>query len=541
MTLLKHFPKNYTPRPSQIDILNNIETALKQKEKYIIVQAPTGCGKSHIVATLAQYSKDINKEFISLVESNKLFERADDRYTHEKEIEQHKGGSYVLTTTKHLQNQYEAIFNDVHLLKGKQNYKCNLDETFSVNVAPCVLTPKLAETCIAKKFCTYYNKLNTILLNKFRTTNYNKYLTLPSIGKHCDILICDEASELEDVIVEYYSITLNYKKLAHLELKNVSPLTTESSPTVKKWLNQIKNSAIASYEKISDDIKNNIHSMNYTQGEVGRLNSLKNIIDQIDIVLSNWTFCKYIVIKNNDNITVTPLQVKDLTEKIFSYANTVIFLSSTIYDVQCFARTLGIPTYKYIEQPGVFDSKKSPIYAPCKVSLNHSNLSSLLPTVLKQIKDICDMYPKSKGLIHTHTNAITQAIQKKITDKRFLFKTDVFTNEHILYEHRGSSDATVLVSPSLVFGVDLPDDLCRFQIIVKLPYPSLGDKRISTLAKEDPSWYESKMFTKLIQMCGRGTRNEFDYCDTFVLDGNFIRATTNNWGKLPLFYRDRLK
>ena len=45
-------------------------------------------------------------------------------------------------------------------------------------------------------------------------------------------------------------------------------------------------------------------------------------------------------------------------------------------------------------------------------------------------------------------------------------------------EHLVSKDPTILVSPSLMEGIDLVDDLSRFQIIVKVPYASLGDKHV---------------------------------------------------------------
>lgn len=542
MNLIEYFPAEFTPRPAQTEILNQIQDAFEQNFKFVIVQAPTGCGKSHIVASLVNSSKAPDSRFIEIVQNNELFSRKKDgEYVHEDEVKDLRSGSYVLTTTKYLQNQYDAVFNNTVILKGKQNYKCNIDDTFSVNVAPCVLTPSLAESCIGKNFCTYYNKLNETLCSKFRTTNYSKYLTLPSVARYSDVLICDEASELEEAIVKYYSINLEYKKLLNLEVKNYKPLGTDDPAVTKQWLIAIKKLATSSYENISDSIKNTIHSNNYTQGEAGRLSSLRNIIDRIEIVLENWHFCKFTVTRSKDGISITPIHIDVLARQMFNKSNKVVLLSSTIYDVNNFAKALGIGDFKYIEHPGVFDSKKSPVYAPCKVNLNQSNLQISMPIIIKQIQEICELYPNSKGVIHTHTNTITSALQKKLSkNPRFLFRINHLTNEHILYDHKNNSEATVLVSPSLTFGVDLPDDLCRFQIIVKLPYPGLGDKRVSILAKESSDWYQAKMFTKLIQMSGRGTRNEHDYCDTFILDGNFVRVVTDNWNKLPVFFKDRL-
>lgn len=541
MNIIQNFPKNFEPRESQSTLLEQISQALEENNKFIIIQAPTGCGKSHIIATLANSTKKLSNNIKELISSRSFFdkERETGCYIHEDDVKENRSGSYVLTTTKYLQNQYQALFDNVETLKGKQNYKCNIDETFRVNVAPCVTTSKIAEGCIAKDFCSYYNQLNASLASRFRNCNYNKYLRLPSIAKHCNYMICDEASELENIIVENYSVTLNFKQLISLDI------TFNDKPTIgscKKWLSQIKQSATKSYESISQNIKTQIHSKSYVQGEVGRLTSLRNLIENITVVLDNWHFCEYVTTITPDRVNVTPLYIDSFAKNIFSYSDVTFLISSTIYDITTFTKTLGIEKYKYIEHPGVFDSKKSPIYAPSKIPLNQKNLLQNLDKITNQVLDICEMYPDAKGIVHTHTNYITKELENRIKNKnRFLFKTDHLTNEHILYEHKNDSSNTILVSPSLAFGVDLPDDLCRFQIIIKLPYPSLGDQRIKTIAANNSDWYQAKMFTKLIQMAGRGTRNEFDYCDTFILDGNFLRVAADNWSKLPLFFRDRLK
>ena len=76
----------------------------------------------------------------------------------------------------------------------------------------------------------------------------------------------------------------------------------------------------------------------------------------------------------------------------------------------------------------------------------------------------------------------------------------------------------VLISPSMNEGVDLPGDLCRFQIIYKLPYPDLADKQIRLRANADEDWYNYKTALSLIQTYGRGMRFDDDYCMTYLID-----------------------
>jgi ATP-dependent DNA helicase DinG len=83
----------------------------------------------------------------------------------------------------------------------------------------------------------------------------------------------------------------------------------------------------------------------------------------------------------------------------------------------------------------------------------------------------------------------------------------------------------VLISPSLALGIDLKDDLSRFQIITKVPYPSLGDRYIREKFERDKQWYNLRTALRLIQAVGRSVRSKDDWAHTYVLDsnlGNFI-------------------
>ena len=82
-------------------------------------------------------------------------------------------------------------------------------------------------------------------------------------------------------------------------------------------------------------------------------------------------------------------------------------------------------------------------------------------------------------------------------------------------------DPRVLVSPSMSEGVDLPYEKCQFQVIYKIPFPYLGDPQINQRKQQDPSWYAYKTIMTLLQAYGRGMRAEDDYCETYILDGNF--------------------
>ena len=89
-------------------------------------------------------------------------------------------------------------------------------------------------------------------------------------------------------------------------------------------------------------------------------------------------------------------------------------------------------------------------------------------------------------------------------------------------------------------GVDLHDDLSRFQIIVKLPYISLADERVKRKMNKNKKWYTCKMLRNLIQECGRSTRNDKDWSVTYILDNAFETTMRYNKNMLPKSFQNRI-
>jgi len=69
--------------------------------------------------------------------------------------------------------------------------------------------------------------------------------------------------------------------------------------------------------------------------------------------------------------------------------------------------------------------------------------------------------------------------------------------------------------------VNLPDDLCRFMIVMKVPYASLGDQLVKAKMRMIQGWYKADTLKKIIQSLGRGVRSKTDWCITYILDGCF--------------------
>jgi len=539
INLISCFPEGFTPQPHQTDILDKLSNALNGDKKFIILQAPTGSGKTFIAKTLGNAAKPVSPKFKELVNNYSAFKTdGEGGFVKSEEIlNEPAGGSFALTITKTLQDQYNFTFKDADVLKGKSNYVCELDKTFSVETAPCTLVHRLRDDCWGTNTCTYYNARNAALTSQFSVLNYKMFLSLPDHVKHRDIIICDEASELEEEFVKNFTCELQYDRLKFNGVE-CKPLATDINENVRIWLSEVNDKVTSRVTSLAESFKKDPRKASIV--DRNRLQYLKNVAGSIDLVLSHWSKCEFVTEIDAKRAVLTPLHISALTHHVFDYADKVVLMSATIIDPVSFARTLGIKEYEYIEIESTFDPKKSPIYVCTKFPVNYKNKASMMPKIAALAKELCDQHKDDKGIIHTHTLENVEILKRTLgLSPRFLYRDSESNNEEILERHFEDIDPTVLVSPSLAFGTDLKDHLARFQIIVKLMYPSLGSKRIKRLCELDRDWYINKMLNSLVQACGRATRSKDDHSKTYILDGSIKQILDQHKKKLPKAFIDR--
>jgi len=535
MDLKNYFPENYEPTLSQSKALDKIQQAFKNTDT-VIITAPTGTGKSFFASTLSNSSNDISENKYENIYNYTAFDvDHHGHYTTEAETEHH--GGFVLTITKALQDQYVKLFG-CSSLKGKNNYISTIDSTMDVEIESAVMPRKLLHTHRTAHNCNYYNDRRDLLISKFGVTNYKMFMNLPGHVKYRDYIICDEASELEDELVSQCSCTIEYERLKRANI-SINKLTSSEPLCVYAWLDDLVQTLQEQRLFLQRSLQKKSQWSPRSQTKYRFINQL---LSHVTVCANNYYECEYVVEKDYNKVSLTPLYVDSLAKDILSFGKKRLLMSATIIDHKSFAKSLGIEDYEYIEVDSTFDSTRSPIYVSSKYPLSRKTMQNYLPKIVSSISQILQTHADEKGIIHTHTHEITQYIKDNNPSPdidRLIFREPGVSNEDILNKHSDVSQATVLVSPSLTYGVDLKDDLARFQVIVKLPYLPLHDKRVKQLFDTDPEWYENKMLNSLVQACGRATRNKSDYSITYILDGMSTRIIPKCKHKLPKHFLQR--
>jgi Rad3-related DNA helicase len=293
--LLNNFPEGYSPNKQQVKLLKHIDESFDNGYKFVVCNAPTGSGKSFVSKTVGNVADTCSDDFRESIMSYVAYRQTD------KPVEREAFGCTALTITKSLQDQYKDFFDDVEVLKGKSNYQCAVDDNFSVDVAPCVHLHSLKNDCWSKDICPYYNQRNKALTAQFNTLNYNMFFSLPEHLKKRQVIICDEASELEDQLVKAFTCKIDYSYLRKCGVTVRPFISTQSH---ERWLGNLVVEINDAIKDLEDDISSK-QSSNPVANKIlkGKLLQLINTQRSLQLILDTWTESEYVHEKDTLGVT----------------------------------------------------------------------------------------------------------------------------------------------------------------------------------------------------------------------------------------------
>ena len=526
--IIENFPFE-TPRVGQLDIIQDINDAIRQGYKYIILEAGTGTGKSAIATTLA-----------------KMY-----------------GSAYILTMTKQLQAQYADEF-DFPLVKGRQNFAClndNLEST--CDMGTCKTTPTSsnffcpygvaknhtldAELAFEDSYggtvfyqsgqhCHYWNQKANAVNSPITLMNYDYGILELNYVKHFgtrSLLILDEAHNIENKLMKTMEVNLfNYR--LEKDINKVISKETLKDGELKDWIMEIA-AITESYEDIDiKDISKN--KADRIRSTIGRLKSLKNNLEKEP---KNW-----VIDADDTGVTFKPLKVHHYAaNNLLKYGDVVIFMSATILSHKMFSKWLGLnPNEVYhIKVDSPFSKEKRPIILDLAGKMSANRIKDTAPKTIPILQKILEKHKGDKGLIHTNSYKCQRYINRNLPNSRLISHTSK-NREEVLNYFEKDENPLVLVSPSMSEGVDLPYDKCRFQVIYKIPFPYLGDKQVDMRRRRDQKWYAYKTVMTLMQAYGRGMRAEDDSCYTYILDSdvNMILKSPLYRSLIPDFFKEAI-
>jgi ATP-dependent DNA helicase DinG len=242
-----------------------------------------------------------------------------------------------------------------------------------------------------------------------------------------------------------------------------------------------------------------------------------------------------------ERVEFKPLDISGYCEPVVDRCSKTLVMSATIlnHDVYCKSIGLNPADVKFIRASSDFPIENRPIYPLNIAYLNYDNLQrqEIGSNIVKAVDKIMNLHHDDKGIIHITSYKQLNFIKQNISyqNSQRLVETNPHTErDEVIGRHTiTKSEPTVLISPSLYTGLDLKDDLSRFQIIVKVPFPDLNDRWIDARTKKDKQWYYWQTALRLVQSYGRSIRSKEDWAKTYVLDSLFSDFLRKNRSMFP--------
>lgn len=546
------FGKDFKFKPGQREVITKLSTNFLEwvnNETDIdtaVVYAPTGYGKS----------------IISMFTSRIL---------------QRLGYSgYILTVDLMLQQQYEKDFKNLnlnfHSIKGTDNYKCSENgesfkngECHSMNLSYKQLT-KLK--CYPK--CAYLQARNRAIRAPVSLLNYQYWLmqrnhVARKVGdplkipfQRRDFTMFDECHKLDDIIQNSFAIKIENdfatkiinlnnllldnsyyleNKITYNQISDILEIFRNSTNKIelKDKLIELKDLLFTYTDKI-DDMKSfmseDIKEGDYVPDEWKRIFNIMDELEDIQnrledyIEISDEVGYKNIIIrKEEEYIEFVSLRDDYLIRKyVLQRTGFKIFMSATLGDVNKYAKVIGLDKLTVLNLENTFNYDRSPIYFTKGLRLDYESKKDNLQRAIDLVDHIiATKHLNNKGIIHTGSYEFTTALMLRSKfRRRFIDYNSSNKRSRINKFLDPKTENKILIGPSLLEGLDLYDDRCRFQIFFKVPYPSLNDPLVKEKLKYSPLWYSWKTSISVIQGSNRGIRNHDDWALTYILDSCII-------------------
>lgn len=541
-------------------IVAAIKTFLSGTNKHFLLEAPTGSGKSIIGICVSFVLNALG-------------------FT-----------GYILASDLNLQTQYENDFKRLGLdwgsVKGIDNYLCT-ENGEKHSCGNCHMRNETYSVIKERKCfndCPYYSARAKAASSETSLLNYSYWLiqmnyvsntSVHGLFDKRDFIICDEAHKLVDIVQNHFAPMIDKRTAMNIEdiideysharlwsgqaqidygqvvktiqtsqdkevlfeklvmLENVTALLVSGTNYYKQ-----KVSDAMAHGKIDKKMKKTIRLLDWAKDLHCKLEDYIKIISTVGF--ESMIPCND---KESGRVTFKTLDERFLMEHFFHDVHDFsIMMTATMGNAKTFYDSVkGVDIYssKACKIPSTFDFTNSPIYSYKGHSMSYKNKDANTPWVVEKVDEILEKHKGQKGIIHCGSYALGNKIYSMSNNKKRILMYKQGEKDVVLDMFKNSDDK-VLIGPSILEGVNLEDDMSRFQIFVKVPYASLGDKFVLEKMKVDNVWYQCDAIKKILQGVGRSVRSKDDWAVTYILDGDFIRLWRENSSQFSDEFNERL-
>lgn len=464
-----------TWRPKQRETIDKCVQLVRIGIKNVLIDAPTGFGKS-----LVNYH--IAKEL------------------HEK----YGYRAYYLTPQVALLDQIERDKNlDIAVIKGRENYPCFYGKNCAVGLCRKLRTFKCDKVCP-------YRRAKERAMNHWITAASFAYYIMERMFagelKDREVIIVDEADDLENWADDFGSFTFKVDQ-------NFTDLDS-----VVVWAKAVKK--VVAREMLEIDLmeeKSEKTLERYEQLSKYHM-KLSIFLESVDRDRNNWVFeC------DGKKLVVKPVDVGSILRRlVWDTSKIRICSSATILDRYMFCKTVGLNPDEtaIIKVKSFFPKENRPAFYIPVAKMTKEERENSYSAVAEAVAEIVRIFRGHRGICHAHSYEIAKAIYNRVSVDGVRVAVHDREDRNEVFERFLNGEIDFLICVGFIRGVDLKDDLARYQIIVKVPYPDESDPRVRELWVNRKAWNWARYHAirNIVQAYGRIVRSETDWGATIILD-----------------------
>lgn len=536
-------------REHQAETVRGISEAFASGVRTVFLHAPVGSGKSLIHLLVAKEA----------------------------------GSAYVTTPQVLLVDQYDRDTADLGkfvglamTLKGRRNYPCPYERGLprgnrraTADGAPCTFLEDWPKECPKLLDCPYYlarhsaqSSPTSVTTLAYAVVGIVRQLSRPAAAEHGEeleedgdrsilgpgwhprtLLVVDEAHGLPNGLVNFFAVEVGEKTLPGFDFQAIG---RAADP-----LQHMRDELPGYLERLTDGLKElRVTGGGDTAAELRVLEEQHKLIRRAERFIENLSREDVVWVHDFERSPLKhrwrPLTVAPFSGSLWAQAPRILLSSATFFGFETLERDLGLPgPFRVVTVPDAFPPSSAPIHLLGSVTLKRETMASQLPEVVREISRLARVHKSERGLVHCNAYPVRDFIERN-ADATLARRLVLHTREDRIasldgWVHNGRDD-TIFVAVAMSEGLDLAGDLARWQVIVKAPFPNLGDAWVMRRrdAADGRSWYTEQTIVDILQACGRIMRSKEDHGTTYILDANALRIVRQHWGGLPEWFKSRV-
>jgi len=488
-------------RPHQADAVRDIMAAYNAGADVVLLDAPTGSGKTLIAEMVRQL---LNTR-----------------------------GVYVCSD-KALQRQFTRDFPTARMLQGRNNYPTQHNPAKTADDCTATNPADSCDHCDSRTDCPYQAARSAALAAPLAVLNSSYYLAATNYAEaftNEQFVVLDEADTLEQVLLGFVEYKVPTWASARLPL----PVKGAHKGTLIRWLEDAARTIehdLNALRGTSTFDPRRARQMSAFVAQTQQLAAqLQRDVKAGEVAEDDGKWLRVYEDPTRLSLHMKPVLVANHgTRHLWRHAKKFLLMSGTLISTEEMVDTLGIPLeYATVTVPMTFPVDHRPIViAPIANMARNADAGEYrkMAYAIQQVANLHD----SRILIHTVSRDRADRLVAELDQIGGVGKRPIITyrsskeRDYALDSYLRKPGA-IMFAQSMDRGIDLPGDACRVQIIAKVPFLSLGDRRTAARLHlpGGQDWYTIQAIRTIVQMTGRGVRSSTDWATTYIFDAQFGR------------------